>query len=633
MLTQRVFGSAPIPEWATDHEKFTAWATTPIGRPAFSKRIDLKKIGEKRSKIGDEQQLIDHVLERWEKICTGDILAWDYADKDHFSFGWGGVRFSFHRLPSGAFTLSIFKWFLFDGWAPMDYYEKSSAISLISTILKSRNQYNHQVIFNANTHSSNSSPFHSAMWDERNFYPIGEYFVSLKNEELTPDCVQHTVKEEHTRDFYVWLRHRLRHAAFRFPELRLIFAAIRLWNKTEQFPIDQAINSLSKDPNWKSSPLDWLVFSQYDLLSSPFSSFSDYNFQQLPHENPEKISAVFNINHKNQLDSFTPFIKQHKKFYKQLNTLQSYRLITFAWECNQCFINTLTRVLSLENAPVPSLRRMELISKNYTCMMAFFGNIPKWVEGNKPWPFPSVVIPYRKKDNNLKHWLGILSEIKKIHVEKPELFQALARSAHALVKAPLRRDGMSVEETHASDCEVLSQLSSDTLAPHLDWSRLPPKAPWAAYLTLLKHARQVVMENTTDFHDEFSPLALELDEDAAWQSALGIFTLDGIRVFPLCRPSHLAVIGEFFKNCVSKDRSLQTYVDRARSNTNTARYFRLEHGHHQALLFISYYEDAQKWKIAELRGRFNQEPSENFMAAAERIVELYTTLVPRSSDH
>ena len=638
MLRVKVFGCDPVPAWAQDETLFRSWVQCRIGLPSHMPRAQPKTFPVKQEAKFLEEVDNKRVPE------PKNLLAWELQDPERFSFGWGGFRCSIAKNELGHVHLEMDEWGIC-GWRPLDAESHSWALSFFWWISGVRKNAAPPSMQEQELFSPIRNLFSVAPWSREHHMNLGSLCVlGHINQQGAFEFLEMQIRPptECEQDFSRWVSHRLRGAARLFPALRRIWWAGRIRsNKKEDLPVGRALQALNADPQWMRQSLDWLAFSRTDLFENPTLGWSAFRFREYLGCESNLVAYIFEGYQTSDVLGVSVARSCVRRWSDRLPLAQAGRLFKAAeatvkqnpGQDLRSHILMVIQLLACAKLRVPSVARLKHLLNNSWAMNAWLLQQPGWRSSNNYWPCPNYWLDHGD-GQIVRAWKQVLVNMKKQHLHDPVAFQALSNAVLAWVKSPVKREGMTIAQTLEADIEVFSQLESAHLTRHLQWNRLGAKVPWVSYLRLLRRARsEALVSRPQDMQAGRSCSDVPKEEtdsttpdDAPWSSALGMFNVGDIKVIPLCRPSHLNSVGEFFQNCMVANNRLDLYVQAARLNMQ--RFFRLEAEDSLAFLAIEQNGDEQAWIVADVRGRFNKETTEAMQKAATQVAQFYTQLVP-----
>lgn len=474
--------------------------------------------------------------------------------------------------------------------------------------------------------------FEDAPWStERLFSYSGEVYRVPKNMG-EHRRINAGIKKNQRPAFYKWLSHRLRDMARSIEEFRLVWLAGRIHSQQRDMRIAQFFslwNTIQRHPEVQKTPLFLMAYAaQPDglpgVVRTKFISARSFSaFFGTP--GWTEISAVHYWEGKEPyevLDQSTPIHNHLREMSQRLSLKESFRWVS--------------AILQSRNLATPPQALLELlltharrIPKESTLTRMLSSPFPfwAWLAFHTPWTkenhseaWPNIQTLRKGCSERYKQFLRTVEQTWEKYKGNPVHFQTLARATLAWVKSSETENSLPDQQPNA----ILQQLWDMSIPEPTRKERINKRLTWQGVLSLKRSLESIKLSPTKDF---MQPTPAQGLADLGWPTAIGNLRLGGIDVHPLCRPSHLDLMGEFLQNCVQKSQHLKGFIHVAYQGQS--RFFRLSDGHREFLLQISNAGN-QTWKVAQLKGRENHDPTPEASAVGQRVAELYTLLSAES---
>lgn len=617
----------PLPAWTDDHATFLTWALCPDEQVS-----DLcQRFCPVKSNREHWQAFVDH----WNK--GGDerfqVLLWATPTPTGYAIGWGKDRILIHaRHRYGPHMV-------FSSWQDNQWHTSMGRMiqeipSVLLKLLGMKTENGDEgALFE--TRGSNAMIFEDAPWSAERLFSFNGCVYRIPENLDEHRRINAGIKRDQRPAFYKWLSHRLRDMARSIEEFHSVWLAGRTNSQQRRMHISQFFslwNTIQCNPDIQKTPLLLMAYAaQGDALpgvvrTTTINTKSFSKFFEIPRW--AEISETYYWDKREPYEVLlqsTPVHNHLREASRRLSLKESFRWVN--------------AILHSKNLTTPPQALLELLltharriprESTLTNMLSSPFPFWSWLAFHTPWTkenhseaWPNIQTLKKGCSERYKNFLRTVEHVWGQYKGNPVHFQTMARAALAWVNSSETENGPEKENPN----EVLAQLQKMTIPDALRKERINKRLTWQGVL-FLKHSVEAVKLSPTR---DFTQLARSQDPtDAAWSTAIGNLRLGGIDVHPLCRPSHLELMGEFLQNCVQKNQNLNGYVQKAQQGHS--RFFRLADKHREFLLQISHAGN-QTWQVAQLKGRENHDPTPEAAAVGQRVAELYTLLSAESPTH
>ena len=621
----------PLPAWTDDHATFLKWALCPDDHV-----LDLC---QPFSVAKGTKEHVEAFIDHWNK---GDderfqVLLWATPAPTGYVIGWGIDRVFIHtKHPSGPHMV-ISSWNE-NQWSINTGAVSWSIVNAFIKLLGMKGAVNDVEPF-FEPSRANTMIFEDAPWsNQRLFHHKGVVYRTSKNLNESRK-INGGIDENQLPSFYKWLSHRLRDIARTAKEFRAVWMAGRINSQIRDMHISQLFSlwkTIQNYPESQKFPLSMMIHAAHHDASPGVigrQDIRDRTKRFLAHYDlPEWATVSFTLywdrkNPEEALFHSTPIQTHLRQTVRTLSLSESFRWVRAVLslkKIDQSKPHTppqaLLELLLIHARRIPKQSTLSSMLSSPFPFWAWLSFHTSWAkEGNSErWTTNESLRNDCSK--NYKKLLLTVEEIRKQQQRNPMHFQTMARAALAWVKSSETENGPQNQNPN----EVLAQLQKMTIPDALRKERVNKRLTWQGVLSLKRSVEAVKLSPTKDF---IQPAPAQGLVDLGWPTAIGNLRLGRIDVHPLCRPSHLDLMGEFLQNCVQKSQHLKGFIHVAYQGRS--RFFRLSDEHREFLLQISHTGN-QVWTVTELRGRENHAPTPEAAAVGQRVADLYTLLSAES---
>ena len=290
----------------------------------------------------------------------------------------------------------------------------------------------------------------------------------------------------------------------------------------------------------------------------------------------------------------------------------------------------LLELLLANHQPIPCAEKIHALLASPYPFWAWLLHHTPWPQlpAGQAWPNEALYSSITSEDEG-PAFLTKMADYRRMYDENPEHFKAMAWAGLAWVRGsgrPSKGQTRNVFEEQRQLLDRLNVASTSTPSRTLK-ERLNKRSNWNAVVALVRHLEQEKLKACEDIFAPVTPLEGFDGPDEPWPSLLGNMRFPAFSLHPLCRPSHLHMMGEFLSNCAQKNRLLSNFTEQA--SENTSRFFRLSGEHQEFLLQLSLSletEEKRVWRVNQLKGRFNHPAPPEAAVVAQQVCHLYNLL-------
>ncbi len=620
MLHTKAFGprgeDAPLPAWTEDRERFISWATWPLGRPDWAPKP--------QARTPSAQEMANHEEHVWGERSNLELpaLAWAVHTQESAWLGWGTARLKIQYRQGTSPKILFHHWF--NGkWNPVIAEKLDTILHEILALLG---------LCKLQGKDSFLLPYQSdflcdeAPWEVSRMFAVGGYLY--RTNENTNGLSTHAqgITQEQYPAFVAWLKHRFRKIASQFPEIRHLVAILRNLSDCRKMDVDYIMRLweiLAENPSASHQNLMFscLAAQKYSHRHVQFDDIKEHSFNTFSHKpHWSALPFAYEENHRSLFQIVKPVSRHAYQKSLTIPPKQASRLVAACLGGGlgrREFLTSPTAILELllvYNLPIPHQEKLVAMMKSPHAFKAWLLTRTPWLEQEqKPWPNESLISSL--DPNTYKNFFIRANQHKKEYKGNPEKFTAMAFATIAWLK----HTSISKEaSTYAQELDVLNQLQEIEIPEPMLKECANKNMTWKGVVNLLQRLQQKRLAVTEDFSAE------TLDsEGLGWSTALGTIMVDDVTIYPMCRPSHLGLMGDVLNNCTAPGRALESFAERARQGSH--RFFRLSKAGSKEFL-LSLQKNENQWEVDQLRGRNNHQAPEQLWAVARRVAELYTLL-------
>lgn len=488
------------------------------------------------------------------------------------------------------------------------------------------------------SYGANTLILEEAPWsNQRLFSYKGDLYRTSENT-LAPRRINGGIAAQQARTFYQWLSHRFRDMARPIPELRAVWLASRIQAQHNPMSPPQLFSlwrTVQENEALRQTPLLLMAYAANpDNLPGVVPK---YLFEYKPSKTSpsfqawSQVSTHLDIDRENRLYFFydsTPVQTGARKASRRLGLSESYRWMSALVQLKRQHNNftqsppeALLELLLVHAHRVPKTKTLTSMMRSPFPFWAWLAFHTSWASPGQRQPWPDMPSQQEDCTDLYRDFLRQVKEIREYQQDNPVHFQTMARAALAWIKSSEKENKVCDEEL---PMVVLPLLQKMPIPEATRKERINKRLTWQGVISLKRSLDSAKLSATKDFTGS---TPAQNPADLSWPTAIGNLRLGGIDVHPLCRPSHLELMGEFLQNCVQKHRDLDGFVEKARRGHS--RFFRLADDHREFLLQLSN-AGQQTWKVQQLRGRENHDPTPEAEVVGQRVAELYTLLSAES---
>lgn len=638
MLTLRAFGPAgqslPLPQWTHDRERFLRWATAPVRErdsqwPPFHARP---------ASLEDWKRHASHHEATHDQASP--FLAWATLVEGGYAFGWADNRVTLRLIPGTGPRLSV------DVWVSQ-YWNSTYGIfaqQILQELLAVFGLNNPHPDGFFNGHASNQTVYGEAPWltdTLRFFKPYNTHYREARNLEVHSP-LEKGVHPQQRAAFVRWLVASLRQVGRHHPLLRLAWRAARAAQHHTPITVTHLMSlwqTFEAHPEVLQYPS--VAFFHALKSSSCVGTISSASFEIHRRKWDELAYLWEESSYTRQPDVLAPL---HAGFYPKREALAvsaQMRWTAAVWKKLEAskgklvcgtfptHPRVLLELLLANNQPIPCAEKIHALLASPYPFWAWLLHHTPWAQlpAGTCWKDEAIYSEITGSEEG-SAFLKKMTAYRRLYDSNPEHFQAMAMAAMAWVRDVCRpakgQDSSLFEEQR----QFLERLNAASIPSKVFKERLNKRTTWKGVEALMRHLEREKLKACEDTSAPVLPLEGFDGPDEPWPSLLGHLRFPGFSIHPLCRPSHLHMMGEFLGNCAQKDNLLSDFTEE--SLENSSRFFRLSGDHQEFLLQLSHTpgksSEGQAWRVKEVRGRSNHPATTEAADVAQQVCQLYNVL-------